>query len=136
MWDPKETLESVGLGREEQKRSTRVADVIFRELSVLFLGKVRDPKLAEVAISRVEVTDDLKLARIYYTLAEGVSRSGVQKSLQKAKGFMRSQLASSLNMRYTPALDFYYDENADKVAEMEKLFQEIAEERKGDEHDS
>jgi ribosome-binding factor A len=68
MWDPKETIESVGLGKQERKRSTRVADAIQMELSLFFLQKVRDKKLTDVFISRVDVTDDLKSARIFYTI--------------------------------------------------------------------
>ena len=75
VWDPKETLDSIGLGKTAQKRSVRVADTIRNELSILLLQKVRDPKLASVYISRVTVTDDLKSAKIYYTVAgEGKGR--------------------------------------------------------------
>lgn len=130
IWDPKQTLDSVGLGRQEKKRSARVADAIRMELSTVLLSKVRDPKLAEVFISRVEVTDDLKIARIYFTLLGGKSRAkGVEKSLIKAKGFMRTHIARTLNMRYTPDLQFRYDDAADKVAEVESLFREIEHER-------
>lgn len=101
------------------------------ELSTLLLKKVRDPKLVEVFISRVEVTDDLKIARIYFTLTSGNSRAkAVEKSLIKAKGFMRTHIARTLNMRYTPDLQFRYDETAEKVAEVESLFREIEDERK------
>lgn len=131
IWDPKETLDSIGLGRQEQKRSTRVGDVIRNELSVLMLRRVRDPKLSEVSISRVEVTDDLKIARIYFTLFEGKKKKHVaEKALLKAKGFMRSHLAKTLNLKYTPQLQFRYDDTADKVAHIESLFQEIENERK------
>jgi ribosome-binding factor A len=131
IWDPKQTLDSVGLGRTEQKRATRVADVIRNELAVLMINKVRDPKLAEVNISRVEVTDDLKIARIFFTLLSGNKRAkAVEKSLLKARGFMRSHLAKTLNLKYTPELQFRYDDTADKVAHVESLFQEIENERK------
>ncbi|WP_136805523.1 30S ribosome-binding factor RbfA [Desulfosediminicola flagellatus] len=131
IWDPKQTLDSVGLGRQEQKRSTRVADAIRNELAVFMLQKVRDPKLAEVSISRVEVTDDLRVARIFFTLLAGNKRAkATENSLHKAKGFMRTHLAKTLNMRYTPDLQFRYDETADKVAHVESIFQEIENERK------
>lgn len=130
IWDPKQTLEDVGLGRQEKKRSARVADAIRMELSMLLLQKVRDPKLAEVNISRVEVTDDLKIARIFFTLLEGRKRAGaVEKSLIKARGFMRTHIARTLNLRYTPDLQFRYDDTADKVAQVESLFREIEHER-------
>ncbi len=137
IWDPKQTLDSVGLGRQEQKRSVRVADVIRNELSILMISKVRDPKLSEVSISRVEVTDDMKIARIFFTLLSGKKRAkGAEKSLQNAKGFMRSHLAKTLNLRYTPELQFRYDETADKVAQVESIFQEIENERKDRGEDS
>ncbi len=132
-WDPRETLDSIGLGRTTVKRAVKVADVIKNELSILLVSKVRDQKLSDVSISRVEVTDDLKLARIFYTIFEGAKNRGqVQKSLDKAKGFMRSHLAKTMNMRYTPELQFRYDDKADKVRELEELFQEISDERKED----
>jgi ribosome-binding factor A len=134
---PKETLDSIGLGRDEQKRSTRVADAIRNELAVLLLNKVRDPKISNVTISRVEVTDDLKYARIYYTVfGKGKIVHEAEAGLQRARGFMRSHLAKTLNMRYTPELQFRYDKTAEKVEEIEKILQEIAGERDNDENNS
>ncbi len=137
MWDPKETIESVGLGKQDRKRSTRVADAIRIELSVLFLQKVRDQKLSDVTVSGVTVTDDLKSARIMYTVpGSEKQRKKVAEALKRATGFVRSHLAHVLNMRYTPSLKFIYDEKAEKVEEMERLFQEIATERNKNEGDS
>ena len=131
MWDPKETLKSVGLGpKSEQKRSVRVAEAIRNELSMLILTKVRDPKLAEVSISRVHLADDLTFARIFFTVpGDKKSQASAAEALQRARGFMRSHLAKVLNMRYTPELHFVYDPQVEKVLEMEKLLQEIAQER-------
>jgi len=137
MWDPKETIESVGLGKRERKRSTRVAEVIQMELSLFFLQKVRDQKLHDVSISRVEVTDDLKYARIFYTITGGEkARKQASNAMKNATGFVRSHLAKILNLRYTPALKFIYDAKAEKVREMEALLDEIASERSRHEGDS
>lgn len=137
IWDPKQTLDSVGLGRQEKKRSARVADAIRMELAVLILKTVRDPNLAEVSISRVEVTDDMKIARIFFTLLSGKKKAATaEKALQRARGFMRSHIAKTLNMRYTPDLQFRYDDTADKVAQVESLFREIENERKDRGEDS
>ena len=137
MWDPKETIESVGLGKRERKRSTRVAEVIQMELSLFFLQKVRDQKLRDVTISRVEVTDDLKNARIFYTITGGEkAQKQTSTALKHATGFVRSHLAKILNLRYTPALKFIYDAKAEKVREMEALLDEISSERSRDEGDS
>jgi len=130
-WDPKQTLDSIGIGgKSEQKRSSRVAEAIKNELSTILISKVRDPRLQGVNISRVEVSDDLSLARIFFTVLGGpkeVKEAGI--GLERAKGFMRSHIAKTLNLRFTPALQFKYDKVVEKVAELEEIFQEIANER-------
>lgn len=135
--DPKKTLDSIGLGKTEQKRSVRVSDVIRKELAILLLTKVRDQKLAGVNISRVEVGDDLKYARIFFTvLGDHKAVKAAEVGLERAKGFMRSHLAKTLNMRYTPKLQFQHDEIAEKVEHIESIFQEIANEEKSGEENS
>jgi len=134
IWDPKTTLDSIGVGRTEKKRPARIADVVRNELSILLLQKVRDRNISSVTISRVMVSDDLKYAKIYYTvIGEEKKKKLAAKGLERAKGFMRSHLAKTLNLRYTPALQFYYDETAEKVEEVEELFREIAREREANE---
>lgn len=132
VWDPKQTLDEVGAGssRNEQKRSTRVAQAIQQELAVLLVEKIADPRLQRASVSRVEITDDLSLAKIYYTVLGG--KKAVQEAargFRRAAGFLRSHIARTINLRCTPALQFHYDETAEKVAELEEIFQEIAKER-------
>ena len=134
LWDPKSSLDEIGAGRAEKKRSVRVADTIRNELATLLIQKVRDPQLSDVAISRVVVTDDLKYAKIYYTVGKRAKAQKLAaKGLERAKGFMRTHIARTLNLRYTPALQFFYDETAEKVEEVEELFREIAREREANE---
>ena len=130
-WHPKQELESFGLGRAQApKRADKVAEAIRNELSILLIQRVRDPKLQGVSISRVELSDDLRQAKIYYSLLHGgENRAEVKKRLLKAKGFMRSHLAKNLNLRFTPDLHFWYDETVEKVEEIEKLLAELARER-------
>lgn len=131
IWDPKQTLDSIGVGdRNEQKRSSRVAEAIKNELATLLISKVADPRLQSASISRVEVSDDLSLARIYFTVIgskKDIREAG--KGFQRASGFMRSHLAKTLNLRFTPALQFRHDDAADKVAELDEIFRQIANER-------
>ncbi len=90
IWDPKQTLDSIGLGgKEERKRSAKVADAIRVELATLLVSKVRDPNLRDVNISRVDVTDDLSIARIFFTVLDPEEeKKSVEKALSRAKGFM------------------------------------------------
>lgn len=130
-WHPKQELESLGAARSQPpKRAVRVADVIKNELSLLLVKKAQDPQLQEIAISRVELSDDLRHAKVYYTLLPGrTSTEKVKRSLVKAAGFMRSHLAKTLNLRFTPELRFWYDEEFEKVEKIERLLDEISHER-------
>lgn len=138
IWDPKQTLDSIGgLGKKENKRSARVAEAIRNELAGLLIRKVADPRLQGANISRVEVADDLSVASIFFTVFGGErERVEAQKGFQCASGFMRSHIARELNLRFTPALQFRYDDKADKVSELEEIFQEIADERESHRDDS
>ncbi len=137
-WHPKQELESLGAARTQPpKRASRVADVIKNELSVLLVQRVRDPHLRDISISRVELSDDLRHAKVYYTMFQGQENmTQVTRSLDKATGFMRSHLAKTLNLRFTPELRFWYDEEFEEVKKIEKLLDEIARDRNNREEDS
>jgi ribosome-binding factor A len=122
-----------GLGRPESSRPRRVAEAIQHELSILLHQKVRDPRLQEVAVSAVDVTADLKLAKVYFTVPPKGSLREIRAGLAAAKGFFRSQLAARLNLRYTPVLVFHHDRQREENERLEEVFRRIAEERKDNE---
>ena len=95
---------------------------------MLLLQKVKDPRLEGVVITRVEVTDDLSCARIYYTVLRQEAAAGAAKGLASAKGFFRSTLAQSLQLRVVPELIFTPDRTAAEQQRLEQLFQEIRDE--------
>ncbi|MCK9175226.1 MAG: 30S ribosome-binding factor RbfA [Desulforhopalus sp.] len=134
IWNPKQTLDDIGLGEKgarSGKRSDRVARAIQQEVSLLLVEKISDPRLSGVSVSRVEVTSDLAEAKIYYTVLGGskaVAEAG--RGWKRASGFVRSHIAHTLNLRFTPVLNFFYDNTVEKVAELEEIFQEIDRERK------
>jgi len=136
--DPKKILDSIGVGnKNEQKRSSRVAEAIRTELSMLLVSKVGDSRLHGCSISRVDVTDDLSLAKVYFTVfGDAKETREAEKGFQRATGFMRSHIAKTLNLRFTPALQFHYDNVAEKVAELDEIFKEIADERDASQKDS
>ncbi len=121
-----------GLGRPESSRPKRVAEAIRNDLAVLLLQKVRDPRLHEVNISNVEMSPDLRIANIYFTLPLGSDMRKAKKGLERAKGFFRSQIAKSLNLRHTPDLFFRFDEQNEEVQRLDELFQKISQDEKPD----
>lgn len=107
-----------------KRRPARVADAIKKEIATLLLLKIKDPRVLDVTITNVSLTGDLKRARIYYSCQEENSEK-VGKGLASAKGYIRSVLAKSLNMRYVPELVFQRDVALLRQEEMEKILQEI-----------
>jgi ribosome-binding factor A len=118
-----------GLRRSAPKRRPmRVADAIKEEVAALLVRKIKDPRLAGVSVTRVEVSDDLGHARIFYSLLGDETPESVAKGLASAAGFIRSSLARTLDLRHVPALDFRQDLAALRQEEMERLLRQIKEE--------
>ncbi len=117
------------LGAEPRRRPARVADAIRIEISTLLLYQVKDPALLGVAIVRVEMSNDIKRAKIFYACDPDVEKK-VHRGLIRARGFMRSHLAKVLQMKYVPELVFHSDPGLSQADRMEQIFQEIANEDK------
>jgi ribosome-binding factor A len=109
------------------KRSTRVAGRLQEELSAA-LRDLRDPRLAGVLVSRVEVTDDLQMAKVYVRRELGGDAPAVKatlKALGAAAGRLRRTAGEALGLRYVPELRFFYDESLDAVTRIEELLREV-----------
>ena len=103
-------------------RSHRVADFIQRELSILIRGELKDPRLSPMmTISSVEVSRDLSVARIYFSVFDAEEKGPTLEALASASGFLRKQLARRMQTRSVPQLRFYYDDSAEHGAHMSAL---------------
>jgi len=103
----------------EFSRGRKVGDLIHRELASLIQREVKDPRIGMVTISEANVTRDLALAEIYFTVLPADDVKRTEEALNEAAGFLRSQLASLLNVRTTPKLRFRYDatiEDGDRIS--------------------
>lgn len=116
------------VGPAPKRRPIRVADAIKTEVAMLLLRKVKDPRLEGVTITHVTVTDDLSCARIYYTVLRQETAADAAKGLASAKGFFRSAIAQTLQLRVVPELIFSPDPMAAEQQRLEQLFQEIRDE--------
>lgn len=103
-------------------RSYRVADHIQRELAGIIRLQAKDPRISEMlTIAAVEVSRDLSLARVYYTLLDAAEQQQTQQGLENSAGFLRKKLSDVLSMRAVPALRFYYDDSVERGNEMSAL---------------
>lgn len=109
------------------KRADRVGDLIREELSRLLLREVKDPRLASLTVTRVAVSDDLRVARVYVAVAtEGEARSRQLAGLRSAAGFLRGRLARNLRLRFAPELSFLADEGLEHGLHIAALLKELA----------
>ncbi len=89
------------------KRSQRVGDLIKREVASIFLFDLRDPRLKNLTISRVDLSNDLSNATIFYLTDLSTEESqDIQKGLEKSKGFIKSRLGKNLKLRKIPRILF------------------------------
>ena len=110
----------------EFARTQRVADYLQRELAELVQHELRDPRIGMVSITDVEVSRDLSHARVYCTVLGKEDDRQAEESLlalNKAAGFMRSQLSKDSSMRTVPQLRFYFDNSIGRGAYLEDLIE-------------
>jgi ribosome-binding factor A len=102
-----------------------VADLIQRELSDLLRREVRDPHVGMVTLTSVDVSPDLSHAKVYFTLLDAAKRDATGRALQRAAGFLRSQLAHRMKMYTTPELRFVYDESVERGDRISQLIDSV-----------
>ena len=117
-------------------RIDRVEHLIKEEISLIFLYKLAD-KLGDssfgfVTVTSVKVSPDLKIAKIYVSVLEKDKREHSLERIKSVKGFIRSELASRIRIKFVPDLKFFLDDSLDYVEKIEGLLKKIhADDNKG-----
>ncbi len=107
-------------------RSKRVGDRIREEISDLLLRKVKDPRIGFVTITGVEVSRDLRAAKVFYSvLGEPEDRQRAADGLASAMGFIKWELGARLQLKFMPEIVFAYDPSMDYADRIERLLMEI-----------
>ena len=106
-------------------RQEKINEEVAREITAI-LRTVKDPRVSScfISISSADVTRDLSYAKIYYSVL-GNEDNEVDKGLSSASGYIRSELASRLNLRLTPKLTFIKDESAERAFKISKILNEL-----------
>lgn len=90
--------------------------------------EVHDPGIGFLTVTRVQVSPDLQLARVYYTtLGSEQERRATAKALQRATPFLRRQVGQRLKLRRVPVLEFFFDKSVENQERVERLLHEIHE---------
>jgi ribosome-binding factor A len=108
------------------KRSDRVAAQIMTEVSNIILQEMRNPAMGFMTITKVKVTDDLRHAKIFYSvLGDEAKQKTAKEALLKAHGFIRSELGHRMQLRFVPEIAFYYDDTAAYADRINHIINEI-----------
>lgn len=120
-----------------ESRSDRIADRIKRELTLLFMQEISDPRLEGVNITYVDVDRELAYTDVYVSALDGAERKDeIMGALKRAGGFIRSQLASSIShLRTFPQVRFHWDPVPERVERLDQIFAELDEEEGLNEQD-
>ncbi len=108
------------------KRAARVADLIMADISDILLKEIRDPRIKSVTITGVDMTDDLRLAKIYFVeMGQDTCNPQTKTALEGATGFLKRELGKRLKLRYMPDIFFVCDESFAYGSRIDKLLADI-----------
>jgi len=113
--------------RKNSIKNTRINAEVMRELGMIIRGGIKDPRVAPMtSVVSVEVAPDLKTCKAYISvLGDKKAQEDTIKGLQSAEGYIRRELAHSLNMRNTPEIKFVVDQSIEYGVEMSKKIAEL-----------
>ncbi|MEK5039506.1 30S ribosome-binding factor RbfA [Sporosarcina sp. FSL K6-3457] len=107
-------------------RANRVAEQMKKELGDIIGNKVKDPRIGFVTVTDVEVTGDLQQATIFISvLGKESEKEDTLKGLNKAKGFIRTEIGQRIRLRITPEIKFEFDESVAYGNRIDSLLRQV-----------
>jgi len=108
------------------RRTAKVAEAIRQVVSTAILFELRDPRVKQVTVLRVETPVDLRTSKVFVSVLgdEKVQRL-TMKGLDAARGFLQSKIAEILDLRFTPVLTFVLDQGVKKSIETSKMLRKL-----------
>ena len=110
-------------------RPEKIADLLKKEVSIILSQEVRDPRLHNINITAVKVSDDISIAYVYYTIIGkpiNIKQSKIENDvLTKLSGMVRSKISKLIKIRRVPKIIFKFDESIEYSENIEKLLKNI-----------
>ena len=112
--------------RKNSIKNTRINGEVQKELSII-IRDLKDPRIGIMtSVTAVEVTPDLKFAKVYISvLGDEQAKVDTLEGLNRAKGFIRRELAHTVNLRNTPEIKFIIDESIEYGMKMSKIIDDL-----------
>lgn len=105
----------------------RISSEVLRELSSILLLEAKDETFKHITLTGCEVTSDLSFAKVYYTYMGEETLEDVKENLKVAEPYLRTVLASRVDLRHTPELKFIFDDSVEYGQNIERILNEIKE---------
>ena len=110
----------------EHKRADRVADLLLKELAEVLLRRVKDPRLADITLTAVKMSPDLRHARVFYSLlGDDKKRASAAVGLESARGFVKRELGKRLQLRRMPDIEFHFDGSLEYGSHIDRLLDDL-----------
>lgn len=107
-------------------KSDKIAELIQRNISEIIQFDVKDPKIGFITITDCQVTNDLSYAKIFVSfLGQNARKEAGMRSLERSKGYIRSELSKKLSIRKVPELIFVLDDALERGNKIEKIIADI-----------
>ncbi len=103
-------------------KRARLEKLLMEEIASLVLRELKDPRLADIVITYVELSQDMKKAKVYFTTLQEGKEEEAESALNHASSYIRSQLAKSLKLKRIPELEFLFDK---ELKRMERIWQKL-----------
>ncbi len=123
--------------RKNSIKNTRINEEVRKELSNIIQHEIKDPRIAPMtSVTLVEVATDLKSAKAYISvLGDEKQQKDTLAGLRSAEGYIRRQLAHSINLRNTPEISFIADQSIEYAIHMSELIDQVNKGNKNNETD-
>lgn len=111
------------------RRAVRVGDLLQREISNIVETELKDPRIGFLTITKVDLSDDLKLAHVYYSvLGTGEEKEKSAEGLRSAKGFIKKLLGERTRLKYLPDILFVFDDSFEKGQQIQSILEKLKDE--------
>lgn len=111
-------------------RPERVQEAIRQEISLIVHNEIKDPRLGFLTITGVELTKDLRYARVYFSvLGEEKAKHLALKGLKSAKGYIKGRLADKIKLRFMPEIEFRIDSALERTREVFNILDKLKKEK-------
>ena len=109
------------MAKQKAFKKEKYQEGLIKEISLIFRSEIKDSRLTFVSITKVELNNDYSVAKVYWDTVDASKRGDAKKALDNAAGKVRGLLASRLQARHTPSIEFHYDSQFESEKKIDDL---------------